>query len=57
MEDFLKKAGDVLISSGLKLLLACLILIIGFKLGKISACADLKTARISEDRSERADVH
>ena len=34
MEDFLKKAGDVLISSGLKLLLACLILIIGFKLVK-----------------------
>ena len=44
MEDFLKKAGDVLISSGLKLMLACLILIIGFKLVKFLL------ARISKRR-------
>lgn len=44
MEDFLKKASDVLISSGLKLLLACLILIIGFKLVKFLL------ARISKRR-------
>ena len=34
MEDFLKKAGDVLLSSGLKLLLACLVLFVGFKFVK-----------------------